>query len=379
MIEEIKKLMKLILPANIILQIKMKSDIFYYSKLIKEIEIEQNSCAFIIGTPIHTNLGDHLITLAERYYISKIGFDKKVIEIPTEMYQLYKKRLESAISSNSVIFINGGGWMGNLWPVEELLIQDMLSTFQKNRIIIFPQTIYYDKNMLPYSELIRSSRNALLKCDNLTLFVRDRQSYDFAVNNFGVCTFLVPDIALAYYNKAPRIPNEDRKNIAGICLRADRETSRSNEVEQIVLKLLKKNDLITEKIDTMSKKRVPFSIREETVHNRLMEFSKRKIIFTDRLHGMIFSFLTDTPCIVLDNKTQKVSGVHKEWLKNCPHIFTILNEVDEEKLNAFIKSVIYNKVDCEITYKSEFDCLKEEILNGKNKATCVGINTESKV
>ena len=38
---------------------------------------------------------------------------------------------------------------------------------------------------------------------------------------------------------------------------------------------------------------------------------------TDRLHGMIFSVVTGTPCIALDNVSGKVRGVHA-WIEDLP-------------------------------------------------------------
>ena len=43
-------------------------------------------------------------------------------------------------------------------------------------------------------------------------------------------------------------------------------------------------------------------------------------MITDRLHGMIYAYLTGTPCIVLDNVSGKVSHVYDLWLYNVPYI-----------------------------------------------------------
>ena len=35
--------------------------------------------------------------------------------------------------------------MGTLWPKEEYMIRSVIKTFRKNKITIFPQTVYYDE------------------------------------------------------------------------------------------------------------------------------------------------------------------------------------------------------------------------------------------
>lgn len=360
-----KSILKRLIPPNFVPWLKMKNDVIYYVKLMRKIEKSRKPCSFLFGTPIHTNLGDHLITLSERYFLNSIGYMDEIIEIPTEMYQIYKKRLIKAISEDSVIFINGGGWMGNLWPVEELLLQDMVNSFKRNRIIIFPQTIYYDKSIQSYQELINSSERILGDCELLSLFVRDRQSYNFAINSFKkVNVHLTPDIALAYFNCVNRKKWEDRKNAVGICLREDREASRDKTVEEKIRILLQKTGWKIQKIDTMSKKRISFAEREKAVTIRLADFSEKKIIVTDRLHGMIFAYLTGTPCIAMDNKTCKVSGVYTEWLSDCEYILPMFENTSDDKLLVFLDKIVHGDFTCKNCLDSKFEYLKEIVLNG---------------
>ena len=50
-----------------------------------------------------------------------------------------------------------------------------------------------------------------------------------------------------------------------------------------------------------------------------MQFSSSKLVVTDRLHGMIFSAITNTPCICFDNKNGKVSAQY-EWIRNNSYV-----------------------------------------------------------
>lgn len=361
---KIKALIKKIIPNGLITWIKMNSDPKYSIKIYNNIKNINKNTAVIIGSPIHTNLGDHLITLSEIEFLKDAGF-KEIIEIPTEMYQVYRKRLIKYIPQDTTIYINGGGWMGNVWIPEEKIIQDILRSFCNNHIIIFPQTIYYDKTIQPYDELIIESRKSMDVCSDLSLFVRDMQSYKFACENFkSTKTYLVPDIALYYFNQAKSCITSNRKNDIGVCLRSDRELFRDKKIENSIIDELINKGFNMTQIDTMSEKRVSVSERNNYVRTRLTEFSKKKLIITDRLHGMIFSYITQTPCIVFDNKTRKVSGVYNEWLKNCKYIFPIFENYNENDLNHFIDCINNEKIKFDYILDDKFDVLREAINNG---------------
>ena len=61
------------------------------------------------------------------------------------------------------------------------------------------------------------------------------------------------------------------------------------------------------------------------MEKKLLEFSRAKLIITDRLHGMIFAALAETPCIALDNLSKKVSGVY-QWISYLDYITIVSKE-----------------------------------------------------
>lgn len=67
-------------------------------------------------------------------------------------------------------------------------------------------------------------------------------------------------------------------------------------------------------ITTVVPRLIPLKNRTKELEKIWKEFSEGSITITDRLHGMLFSVLNQTPCIVLNNKTGKVFGV-LEWIK----------------------------------------------------------------
>ena len=48
-------------------------------------------------------------------------------------------------------------------------------------------------------------------------------------------------------------------------------------------------------------------------------WSRASIVLTDRLHGMIFSAITGTPCVASSNYNHKIKESY-EWIKYLPYI-----------------------------------------------------------
>mgnify|MGYP003170275434 FL=1 len=55
--------------------------------------------------------------------------------------------------------------------------------FVDKKIVIFPQTIYFDKKIVPFNALISSANEIFSKCKDITLCVREKKSFEFAINN----------------------------------------------------------------------------------------------------------------------------------------------------------------------------------------------------
>ena len=79
--------------------------------------------------------------------------------------------------------------------------------------------------------------------------------------------------------------------------------------------------------------------REQSVREKLEEFSQAELVITDRLHGMIFSAITSTPCIAMDNLSRKVSGGY-EWLKYLEYIQMV--EPETISMDSVKKMLDYN-------------------------------------
>lgn len=50
------------------------------------------------------------------------------------------------LNDDDLIFLQGGGNLGDKWLNEERLRRTIIESFPNNKIVILPQTIYFSKN-----------------------------------------------------------------------------------------------------------------------------------------------------------------------------------------------------------------------------------------
>ena len=327
------------------------------------IKIKNNNAIILLGTPTYNNIGDHLIALASLEFLKEIYPKKEIIEIPTQYFVKNKEQLKNTISKDIPVFILGGGWMGNIWEDDEYRLQDMLKTFKNNKITILPQTVWYDFSMENAEKVLNDAKKTYSLCDNLTIFFRDKLSYDFGKKNFlssNIKLYLAPDIALY---KNINCKNHSRQLIT-ICLRKDREMIDKDTIPTMIKSYCNANNYSVRYIDTVINHSIPIWYRKNVIRKIMNAFSKSSLVITDRLHGMIIASLVKSRCIAFDNKTKKVSGVYKLWLKNNKNIVFIEdNNISEEKLYAIIDKLLKTDFyfDSKKELLEEFKKMKVEI------------------
>lgn len=104
-----------------------------------------------------------------------------------------------------------------------------------------------------------------------------------------------------------------------VCLRNDVEKTMMDENQRIMLAFLnKKYDKIIYS-DMVENKSIGPEESNYMVQRKLREFAASELVITDRLHGMIFAAVTETPCIVLNSRSHKIRGCY-EWLSKLGYI-----------------------------------------------------------
>lgn len=260
-------------------------------------------------------------------------------------------------NKDTIVMVQGGGFIGSLWTAEEYRFRRIIKAFQENRIIVFPQTITFDFTTEDGRKFFEASSRIYSQHSNITVFVREYRSLKFMNKYFpNMKVFLVPDIVLGL----DVLIEEQERNGILICLRNDIEKIIDDMTKKQIISFMEKNypkDQI-EFIDTVVKHKI--KNRETEVIQKLTQFAKAKLVITDRLHGMIFSAITNTPCIALSNSNGKVKGVY-EWLRANEYI-KFVNSVDD--IEATLKMMDLNKrYKFKKNIREKFDVLEKEISN----------------
>lgn len=290
---------------------------------------------YIINTPEHGNLGDQAIALAQNEFF-KNECSLEVVEITSREYMYWKKKLEKVIDAGDTILICGGGHIGTLWPNEDNTIIDILLRFSQNKMVILPQTAFWQGDA--GNDRLNKLVGAINNCKDLTIMARERNSYDSltkVIENKDSSIICVPDI-VTYFNYTPN--NEKQNQTILLCMRDDRERVSHNISKEKIAAMVN-NEYDIHYTNTVVAGNIYREKREEKVQAKLEEFSNAKLVITDRLHGMVFSALAGTPCIAIDNVSKKVSGVYN-WISYLDYIKVVESEdlINEDLIRQMISS-----------------------------------------
>ena len=326
---------------------KVKEVMFYSSKKFRRFAHDTRKKVILLDSPEHSNLGDHAIIIAEREFVSQLAPEYNIYEFTHLECKQYEK-IFHYIKYEDVVLLPGGGFIGSLWSNEHSLIIKILKRLKLNKIIIFPQTIYfYDNDTDAINEFV----DTVNLCSNLTMFVRDKASYDLLKNLKVECRYeLVPDIVLSLNRKI-----ESHKNgKVLVCFRSDKEKVSDTNT---ILRLLASLNLEYDLTDMIVSDLKCYDKRYQLLNQKLEQFSQYDLLITDRLHAMILSTIVGTPCIAFDNLSKKVSGVY-EWIKDLKYIRCI----SKDDVNNTIIKMMMSFSDSRYDYKlleDSFQKIKE--------------------
>lgn len=330
--------------------LKWKIEYDKYSKLQKK----NNEKEYIIfGIPVHGNIGDQAIAVAENKFLKDLGANH-ILEIISPKVIEAAQILKKIVSKDAIIIIHGGGFLGNQWAKEEERAECVISSFIENKVVIFPQTVFFKDN--DEGKIAQEKAKRIFsQHKNLVICAREKKSYSIMKEIFqSAKIILIPDIVL-YLDEFKGDFN--REGIL-LCLRSDPEAKLKENERKIIYNLVSRYDNNITWTDTVIDEVIFEDKRKQCFYNKLNEFSKSKLIITDRLHGMIFAAMTKTPCIVMGNYNHKVKGVY-EWIKDLQYIKYIdsIEEVENEVKKLYELKV--EKYDC--IDKRLFKQLAEEL------------------
>jgi len=306
---------------------------------------------FVLNTPDYINLGDHAITLGQKKFLSK--YNREIYEVGSSICdEKTLIRLKEYICPDDVIFIQGGGNMGSLWKTCEDNIRRIINIFTENVIIVFPQSIYYE-NECDGGEYFKVGQKTYNSHRKLHICLRDVNSYKFVKENYTCKSLLVPDMVLLLNEK-----KESKREDVGILFREDKERAISTDYVNTVKNAVAQNGMRIKEISHHSKDLL--GTRYERLEKVLEIYRSSKLIITDRLHGMVFSAITGTPCIAFDNSYAKISSLYETWLKDKVNI-VIAKELPGFELTKLISKMIEKDNYKELNLSDKYEGLNKLI------------------
>lgn len=324
---------------------------------LAEITACENGNIYVIGTEDFGNIGDHQIAESILQFLKECCPECAVVEITASQYRGAKPILQKKIKGNELIVLTGGGNFGDIYPFAQNLRQDVVDTWPNNPKIIFPQTIYFSDAPTAQEYLARAGAT-YTKERNVTIFAREKKSFELAGELFSCDRYLVPDIVLSASKQEVTM----REQRILLSMRQDCERAVDNVIPEA---MIRSKGFQMRRLDNQLSCSVSVKDRKRTIDWVLENYRHSSLVITDRLHGMIFAAITGTPCIVFSNYNHKVRGTY-EWIKYLPYIRFAESVADVEKYLPELlemKDCHYDKTPLEPYFEKLAEVVKKYACN----------------
>lgn len=283
-----------------------------------------------IDFPMYFNIGDSLITMGAFELLKNV--EKYKCNYRSSSVCLDKAK----IASSDIIIMQGGGNFGDLYRGANEFRNDIIRSFPNNKIVIFPQTIWYE-NM----QFLIDDVDVFSSHPNLTIFVRDRRSYEFALKYFKLNKVeLFPDTALflrdswlvgkykknAQNGKILFLKRHDKEakdeyDVSDDCVIKDWDdicaNNKSFGVRVYILRFIswvRRNvSIMRESCKMLQNLYFLKFLTPFLCEMAVKEFGKYDKIVTSRLHGAILALLLGIPFDIVDNKYGKTKDFFDTW------------------------------------------------------------------
>lgn len=284
--------------------------------------------------PYHINIGDTLIWQGTLDFLA----DK-----PYKMLDFGSSSTASLeeLSEKTVILLHGGGNFGDIYASSQDFRKHVVKTYEKNKIIILPQTIYFEDK-----EKEKNDFQIFSKHENLYLCVRDHESYELALKYLNKeKVLLLPDMAFCIKEESlkkgvstgkkllmKRVDLEaievNDKYLKEVDKQSDWPTFEKHSLKSLYLRLLlrmnrKEFNAGYGKKTQLSKYIDDYAMnyfRKYLLKTGIGFINSYDVVYTTRLHGCILSLLLNKEIILLDNSYGKNKAYYNVWLKGCENI-----------------------------------------------------------
>ena len=281
----------------------------------------------LIDFPNHSNVGDNAIWQGEIAWLARAGIR---IEYRCDVKSYSRAAVAQALAADGVIFIHGGGNLGDLWPRHQRLRETVIRDFPDWPVVQLPQTTHFVNR-----DRLAQARSVFNSHPNLTLLVRDNTSLDFARNEFRVTSVLCPDMAFSLGPlPRPRSPEADIFWLRREDIEAAQSATAPADESVIVTDWLDPRrpllDLARKALRPLPARFLTHYPRPRHALSRLIDASydwqahlrvrfgcrllaTGRVVITDRLHAHVLSLLLGIPHVVMDNNYGKLRRFCDTW------------------------------------------------------------------
>ncbi|KGQ41211.1 polysaccharide pyruvyl transferase [Gallibacterium anatis] len=300
----------------------------------------------LLDIPDHQNIGDQAIWAGELAYLSRLPHKLKY---SAPYYNVDMKKIDK----DDIILFHGGGNFGDVWDVCQKLRENVISHCRENKIIVFPQTVYFQsqQNLEKSAEIFNAH-------GNVTICARDQVSYGILNKYFTKCQILLlPDMAFCL--NLDNFIQEEKSGKTLFVKRTDKELNievdyhEVTEVENVTVSDWPSFEKEFKQLIKYNPNFSAFGFREflfkvanrmpifmplycqpiEKIENRREFYMELGInflnhydtIYTTRLHCFILGILLGKIVYIYDNSYGKNASFYQTWLQDFEQCY-LLNE-----------------------------------------------------
>lgn len=295
---------------------------------------------WLMGTPVHTNLGDQAQTYCLIKWINENYSMHKLYSMNTDVALDvgFQKWLQMNIGPDDIIAFQSG-YCTQEKHLDHRMHMQIVKMFTKNRIVFFPQTVN-----LTTKRGIKKVSDIYQKHNRLLFLTRDHISLGKAKEYFPkVRIECFPDVVTTLIGSF--VHTEVKRQGVLICVRNDSEKFYLDDEISYLEEELKKVSTRIEKTDTNSQYSLSETINsiEDILKETINRFASFETVITDRYHGTIFSMISDTPVIVIKTNDHKViTGV--DWFDGIYSDYSVCKAETLEEAIKLTSDRIKNKV-----------------------------------
>jgi exopolysaccharide biosynthesis predicted pyruvyltransferase EpsI len=295
----------------------------------------------LLDFPAHDNAGDSLIHLGQMAHLRRLGLVVRYLADD----RTYSPTVLRRRHPDGPIFIQGGGNLGDLWPLRQDFRERLLREHPDRPIVQLPQSMDFRDR----GRQTRASA-AFHAHPDLTLLLRDEASLSRARAAFpGVRTEFCPDLAPG---AGPQQRTGTATHDVVQLMRTDGEQTGDHRIavprgatmlrtdwgfrgaDRLRWDLLRVPSALARHAPPLrgplqaTVERTFTAIAAHNVDRARAVLSRGRVVVTDRLHAAVLAALMSIPVVALDNCSGKISAAYDAYLHALPGL-TFARTTDE--------------------------------------------------